>query len=142
DRGVAGFDVAVGAHHGHAERDVVVVRRVRTGHGPVQTAGTSFPHAAEPVDQHVVADIAPAAAEHVVGIDAANDARHLRLAVAVGPSRVVDDHPVDLTVGRGAIANGLVSAPLLAAVDTGARCGGRGVHIGGTLGCVCVLAGL
>src|SRR5438046_623775 len=64
---------------------------VRTDDRLVDAAVAAFPDAAEAVDEEVVADVAPAVAVDVVGVDRPDDARHLRLRVAVGVVGVVDE---------------------------------------------------
>ncbi len=113
--GLHGVEVADGRHR---ERVLVVVERVRAHDRLVDAAVAALPDPAEPVDEEVVADVAPAAGLHVVGVDAAQDRRHLRLGVVVGVDRVVDEAAADRAVAHGAlVADALVGTPLGAGED-------------------------
>ena len=104
----------------HREGVVVVVERVGTDDRLVDAAVAALPDPTEPVDQEVVADVAPPTGLHVVGVDAADDRRHLGLGVVVGVDRVVDEAAADRAVAqRLLVADALVGAPLGAGVDGG-----------------------
>src|SRR5690606_22183604 len=91
------------------------------GQGPT----ASFVDAAPLVDEEVVADVAPAAGDRVVVVDAAHDARALGLGVAVRARGLVDAGGTQLDVLRLPPHEGLVGAPPGAADDRGPRDGGR-----------------
>ena len=96
--------------------------------GLVDAAEATLPDPAEPVDEEVVADVAPAAGLHVVGVDAAQDRRDLGLGVVVGVDRVVHETAGDAAVAQGAlVADALVGAPLGAGED---RRLGHGLGLG------------
>ncbi len=124
-------DVEV-ADRRHRERVVVVAQGVGTDDGLVDPAVTPLPDPTEAVDEEVVADVAPAAGLHVVGVDAAEDPRHLRLGVVVGVDRVVHEAGADRAVAQGAlVADRLVGTPLGAAEDR--RLGGLARGLEGDL---------
>ena len=121
---VGGLDGVEVADRRHREGVLVVVERVRADDRLVDAAVAALPDPAEPVDEEVVADVAPAAGLHVVGVDAAQDRRHLGLGVVVGVDRVVDEAAADRAVAQGAlVADALVGAPLGAGVDRRLRDG-------------------
>ena len=80
DHRLAGLGDLVVADRRHREGVVVVAEGVRADDGAVDAAVPALPDPAEAVDQEVVADVAPAAGLHVVGVDAAQDARAPRRA--------------------------------------------------------------
>ena len=115
----------VGADHGrrrrrraevadrrHGERLGVVTDGVGADHRTVHAAGAALPDPAEAVHQEVVADVVPAQARHVVGEDAAQDARHLAGGVVVGADRVVDEAALDGAVAGSRADEALVRPPL------------------------------
>ena len=135
DHRLAGLGDLVVADRRGGEGVVVVTEGVRTDDRAVDPAVPALPDPPEPVDQVVVADVAPAAGLHVVGVDAAQQGRHLGARVVVGVHGVVHEARVDVAVvQRGLAADLLVGAPLLAGVDHrlgGERRGGEG---GGVVG--------
>ena len=107
----------------HREGHLVVAQGVCPDDRTADAAVATFPDAAEPVDEEVVADVAPAAGLRVVGVDAAQQRRHLGRGVAVGVHRVVDEPRLDRAVARpGLVPQAFVGAPLGAGVDVGLRC--------------------
>ena len=114
----------VTAEHGHADRTVVVTGGVRTDDGSVDATGTALEHAAEPIDEEVVADVVPSQGVRVVAVDPAEDRRDLLSCVVVARRSVVDDgEPGSPGEVRAPVAPGLVGAPLGPHDDAGAeRC--------------------
>src|SRR5699024_1403541 len=122
--GVRRRDLVVVAEGGDAGRLLVDAEGVGADDGLLQAAGAALPEAAPLVDQHVVADVVPAVAVHVVVVDAPDELRHLGLGVVVGARGVVDHRSADLAVLRVAPAHGLVGAP------GGAAAHGRALGVG------------
>ena len=110
-------DLVVADRRGR-EGVVVVAEGVGADHRAVDAAVPALPDPAEPVDEVVVADVAPAAGLHVVGVDAAQERRHLGPRVVVGVDGVVHEAGVHVAVvQRRRVAHPLVGAPLGARVD-------------------------
>ena len=110
------------AHHRNAEGVAVEPAGMRALHGLVQPAVTALEGLAVLVDQHVVANVAPAEVLGVVGVDAAHDARRLFFGVVIRSGGVVDgrrDHAI--VVVRVAAPHPFVGAPALARNDVGHR---------------------
>src|SRR5699024_2510348 len=87
------------------------------GAGLLDAAGTSFEHLTVLVDEEVVADIAPTAAVHVIGLRGLHDAAGLRFGIRVAARRVVHHGALQFGAYRaGAITFGLGS-PTTAPTD-------------------------
>ena len=124
--GVAGLAV-VAAEHRDPDRAVVVARSVRPYDGPVDTASTALEHAAEPVDEEVVADVVPSQRVRVVAVDAPQDRRDVLPGVVVAGRGVMHhSEPGCLGVVRAPAPPGLVSSPLGPPDDVGAERDGVG----------------
>ena len=104
--------------HRHARRPGVETTGVSSDDGPLQAAVAAFVDAAELVDEEVVADVVPAQALRVVGVEAAHLLGRLVGGVIVGRRRVMDvGHLHVRGVRRLALAQALVRAPLGPADD-------------------------
>ena len=106
------------AHDRDGERASVESRLRRADHVLGDAAGAALEDVAEPIDQEVVADVAPTAAVRVVRVDAPDDIVGLGLRVRVGPRGVVDEPHVE-EVGHegGAVHEPGVGAPLRSSDD-------------------------
>ena len=81
-------------------------------HVRLQVSGAALPHPAEPVDHHLVGDVAPAPTVGVVPVDRGQHPGHVARAIRVGVHRVV--HHGEPQLGhdvRGRPAAGDVAAP-------------------------------
>ena len=120
EHGVGGAGGLVVADGRHRERVVVVAQGVGADDGAIHAAVPALPDPTEPVDQEVVADVAPAARPHVVGVDPAQQRGHLGAGVVVRVDRVVDEAGMHLVVvQRTLLADRLVRAPLRPGEDLG-----------------------
>ena len=109
------FARRIGAQHGHAEGACVHARCVSADDAGVEAAAAALVDGAETVDQHVVADVRPAAGFHVVVLNAAENARDLAAGIRRFAGRVVQRQGLVL-LGRGDLSDDLfVCAPVLAA---------------------------
>jgi hypothetical protein len=108
-------------HHRHRERPGIEAHLRGAHHVVRHAAGPPFEHIPVPVDQEVVADIAPAPAVRVVGVDPAHDVVRLGSGVGVGPGRVVHEpHLQERRHPCGTVHELGVRPPLLPGDDPGA----------------------
>ncbi len=98
--------------HGDAHTAGVEALGVRTDDRSVDASAAALVDATVGVDQEVVANVVPAVRAHVVGVDRADDRRHVARRVAVRRVGVMnEDHAHRVGVARGRPAHRLVRAP-------------------------------
>ena len=108
---VSGAQRAV-SDHGDADAAGVEALRVRPDDRAVDAARTALVDAPVGVDEEVVANVVPAVRAHVVGVDRADDGRHVACRIAVRRVRVVhEDHVHRVGVARRRAPQRLVCAP-------------------------------
>ena len=120
--------VGEGAHDGDAGAAGVEPVDLRPDDPAGDAAVPALVDGAVPVDEEVVADVAPAEAlgVGVVRVDAAHERGSVGLSVDAAAGRVVDEGHLDRRVRRGAGTELLVGAPLGAGDDDRLRGGGAG----------------
>ena len=121
-RGVGQRRALAVADVGDADAARVEAERLGPDHVARDAAVAALPDLPEAIDEVVVANVVPAVRLHVVGVDRAQDRRHLGLGVVVRRVRVVhEDHVHGAGVQRVRPSQALVCAPLGARVDDGHR---------------------